>query len=168
MKKVYSHKGYKVTASSKEDAVKELNSIFEYEAFGMSNLFPNKTGLDVPIYVDDNMTYKKGCHGKRIKFKGSLNCSNNFRNYSVMKLNGEVIEESLPKKVSDRVKSSVIEGIKNFVLNNFYALSNLADKAIDIADFLSVMIKGKDKASNDVTENQKSQVDRIVEENKKY
>ena len=78
-----------------------------------------------------------------------------------MKLDGEVVQETLPKKVSNRISSASIDKIKEWVLNNSYALSKLADKLIDIADFLSVMIKGK--ATKDKLEEQKKKVDAMLQ-----
>jgi hypothetical protein len=163
----YNCKGYEITANSKEEAIAKMNEIWESEAYGMSNLFQNKTGLDVPIYVDDEMTYKLGGHGKRIKFKASLTSENNSRNFATMKLDGEIVEGTMPKKLSDTVSEKVIKGVKNFVLNNWYALDKLADKLIDIADFLSVMLKGTKKATVSQIKKQKEDVDRLIEENKK-
>lgn len=161
LKMKYSHNGYVVNASTKEEAIKKIKDILEFETYGMSNLFPRTTGLDVPIYVDSEGTYKQSGHGKRIKFKASLVGNNDSRTFSVMKLDGEVVQETLPKKVSNRISSASIAKIKEWVLNNSYALSKLADKMIDIADFLSVMIKGK--ATKDKLEEQKKKVDAMLQ-----
>ena len=35
----YSHNGYVVNASTKEEAIKKIKDILEFETYGMSNLF---------------------------------------------------------------------------------------------------------------------------------
>lgn len=52
--------------------------------------------------------------------------------------------------------------IRNFAVNNSYALKWLMTGRISIDDFLNVMIKGGDRASEREIELQKEAVDRIV------
>lgn len=150
MKREYKYKEYTVIANSKKEAVTLFNDIIECEALGMSTLYSDETGLDVPVWVDENKTYKSSGHGKRIKFKAGIN-QTNTRNFSTMKLdNQEIVEESLPKKKSDRYSSRVYDEIKNWVFNNNEALSCLSDRLISLNQFKQAMIKGKQKASQNV------------------
>jgi hypothetical protein len=143
----YKFDGYYITASCKENAIKKAKKIQEYEAYGMATLAPELTGLDVPIWVDEDATYKKGGHFRRIKFKAGIN-QKTTHTYSTMKLeNQEIIESTLPKKITDRYSKKVYENIRTFVFNNKVALEELSDKNINMEQFRKAMIKGKQKAN---------------------
>ena len=159
--------GYFITALSKESAVKKASKIKMYEAFGMSTLYPDETGLDVPVWVDEDMTYKKGGHYKRIKFKAGINQKSTYK-YSTMKLeNSEIVDDTLPKKKSDRYSSEVYEDVKTWVDNNKEGLSSLSDKKISLAQFKKVMIKGKKKASEELKAKKLNMIIKFIEEFKK-
>ena len=150
----YKYKGYSVEASTKSEAISKIKELIESEIYGMSTLYSDETDLDVPVWVDEDKTYKKGRHGKRIKFKAGVN-QTNTTNFSTMKIdNQEIVEESLPKKKSDRYSTRVYETVKNWVANNKEALGYLADKLINLNQFKKVMIKGKQKVSQTVINKQ--------------
>lgn len=143
----FKYDGYYITASSKEEAIKKASKIKIYEAYGMSTLYPDETGLDVPVWVDEDMTYKKGGHFKRIKFKAGVNQKNTYK-YSTMKIdNQEIVESTLPRKKTDRYSHTVYEGVKSWVENNKFALEKLSDKLISLSQFKKAMIKGTKKAN---------------------
>lgn len=58
--------------------------------------------------------------------------------------------------------SCELDEIRNFAANNSYALKWLMTGRVSIDDFLNVMIKGGDKASEREIELQREAVDRIV------
>lgn len=163
----YNYDGYTITASTKELAVKKAAKIREYEAYGMATLAPELTGLDVPIWVDEDATYKKGGHFRIIKFKAGIN-QNTTHKYSTMKLeNQEIIESTLPKKITDRYSKKVYEEVRTFVYNNKAALEELSDKNINMEQFRKAMIKGKKKASAERIRKQILETRRMMEEFKK-
>lgn len=118
----------------------------------MSNCRSRKTGLPVNIWIDETETYKKAKHSKRIKFQINKNPSFQLENTCSMLLDG-----SIPKKIFQKVKNKSeykltnedIEQVKNFVINNNYALDLIADQKLDLDDFWEFCIKGGEKASTE-------------------
>lgn len=118
----------------------------------MSNCRPRKTGLTVNIWIDEAETYKKSRHSKRIKFQINRNPSFQLDNACSMLLDG-----SIPKKLFQKVQNKKdyeltnedIEGVRNFVINNAYALDLIADQKLDLDDFWEFCIKGGKKASTE-------------------
>ena len=139
----------------------EEKQIYEKQSLQeMSRLSTKKSGLPVDLYIDDSKSYIRGRHAKRIKFQANSDDSRT-ESFSSMTLDGNIVPETLPKKHS--IKTKDIEKISNFVKNNVFALEKIADKEIDFQDFMNVMIKKTESASADEIENQKEQVNKIIE-----
>lgn len=164
---LYKNDVYKVEANSKEEAVVKINKLKMMEATAMSKMIPSETGLATVIWVDAEKAYKKGKHAKRIKFKGGK--SNSSRTFtSIMLKNAELVDETLPKKKSDRIDEATIEEIKTWVSNNEYALDKMADTLITQIQFSKILIKGKNKASDSAKKKLKEKVDSLVQENTEH
>ena len=139
----------------------EEKQIYEKQSLQeMSRLSTKKSGLPVDLYIDDSKSYIRGRHAKIIKFQANSDDSRT-ESFSSMTLDGNIVPETLPKKHS--IKTKDIEKISNFVKNNVFALEKIADKEIDFQDFMNVMIKKTESASADEIENQKEQVNKIIE-----
>lgn len=128
----------------------------------MSNCRPRKTGLPVNIWIDEAETYKKSKHSKRIKFQINKSLSFQLENTCSMLLNGSIPEDVFQKvqnKKDYNLMSHDIEQIRNFVLNNSYALNLIADQKLDLDDFWEFCIKGGEKASKEDLNNLKRRTD---------
>lgn len=131
----------------------------------MSNCRPDKTGLPVNIWIDESETYKDGRHSKRIKFQINRNARFDKNSTCPMTLDGNI-----PKKVWDRVKrnsefslsSSDIGIIKNFVVNNAYALDKLADQLLWLDEFWTIVIKGGEEATDGEIQELKDKTDEYM------
>lgn len=116
----------------------------------MSNCRPRKTGLPVNIWIDEAETYKRSNHSKRLKFQINKNFSFQLENTCSMLLDGSIPEkvfQKVQKKKDYKLSTNDIEQIRNFVINNFYALDLIADQKLDLDDFWEFCIKGGEKAS---------------------
>lgn len=133
--------------------------------FSMANRRKRQTGLPVNIWIDENATYRKAGHSKRIKFQ--LNYGNLMIDQpnASMTLDGNVVENTYNPQVSEISKRD-IQQVSNFVKNNSYALSRVADGELFLDDFDDIMIKGSEPADIIDIENQKEIVDQIIKLNK--
>lgn len=129
----------------------------------MSNRRKDKTLLPVNIWIDDSGTYINERHAKRIKFQQNKGDKMGGQPVASMKLDGVVIKTSHYED-GNQLSESDIDEIRNFVINNSYALDKLADEKIKIEDFDSIMIQGGERASDRAIEHQKDLVDILVEE----
>ena len=135
----------------------------------MANCRPARTGLPVNIWIDETEAYKSGKHAKRIKFQINRDVRFQPSNTCTMTLDGNI-----PKKVWEKAKQNVefslsveeIDSIKNFVVNNAYALDKVADQLLWLDDFWSIFIKGGDEATDDEIQNLNSRVDEFVQKRK--
>ena len=141
----------------------ENNVINSDWIYSMANRHKRETGLPVNIWLDEGKEYIDGKHGKRIKFQTNYGNSVQKNNLASMKLNGDVVEETYDKTVSEINKHDINE-VSNFVKNNSYALDKLADELIYSSDFDKVMIKGGEPASPEQIAEQKRMVDEIISE----
>ena len=132
----------------------------------MSNRRKNQTGLPVNIYVDENGSYRKGGHGKRIKFQ--LNHGDKMQNqpFAEMMLDGSVVEETFRKNkdIKIEIDKKDIKQVSNYVKNNAYALDKVADEEIFMEDYDKVAINGGKEADNEQKEKQKKAVDEIIKQ----
>ena len=119
------------------------------QLFEMSTLRKKDSGLPVNIYIDDSLSYKRGKHSKRIKFQTDKGDKPNTRgNFSSMKLDGSVIEKTLPSKLE--ISSKDIEAVSNFVINNSECLSLIAAFDLDYDYFKHfLMIPGGELATDE-------------------
>lgn len=134
-----------------------------YQLFEMANRRKHQTGLPVNIYVDENGTYKKGGHSKRIKFQ--LNHGDRMQNqpFAEMMLDGNVVEDTF-KNIKIEINAKELKQISNYVKNNAYALDKVADEEIYMEDYDKVAINGGKEASVEQKEEQKKIVDEIVKQ----
>ena len=153
-----------------EDFSKEINFEEIYQSSNnldrfceMSNFYKNQTGLPVNIWVDAAQEYKKGKHAKRIKFQ--LNTGKNIGGQATcpMMLNGEIPKNLITKieKIKE-ISANEINQVRNFVINNAYALEMAADEKIHDSDFGKVMIKGGEPASDAQKNQLKIEVNKII------
>lgn len=132
--------------------------------FEMANYYAEELDLPVNLWLDEGETYKNGKHGKRIKFQ--INYMDKIRDEYMcpMTLDGEI-----PPKVYKKAKNSKewkitprdLERVRNFVLNNSYALDFLADQKLKRYQFDKIVIKGGNFASDEEVENQIKKVDEL-------
>lgn len=116
--------------------------------YEMAGLKKRDTGLPVNLWIDDMGTYIKGRHAKRIKFQANKGNSQGGQPTIPMMLNGEIPKPAFSSIRNSELSSSDIEEIKNFVLNNSEALSVLADGYISFSEFISLMIKNGEEATD--------------------
>jgi len=95
------------------------------------------TGLPVNIWLDYAHLYRRGGHGKRLKFQNDYGNSINENNLLTMTISKDpqVIEEESKIKL----RSKDIKLIKKFVVINYNLLSDLADQKITWKTFVSGM-----------------------------
>lgn len=121
----------------------------------MANCRPKKTGIPMNIWIDETEAYKRGRHSKRIKFQINKNPKFQPSNSCSMLLDGSIPEKQeqqmyLSKDFDLKIKD--IEEVRNFVLNNAYALDKIADQKLDLDDFWGFAIIGGNKASEEEKE----------------
>lgn len=121
----------------------------------MATLRKRDSKLPVNVWIDDSLAYKRGKHGKRIKFQADYGDKPNTRScFASMNLNGEVIEKTKQKK-GYKLQARDEKAISNFVLNNKECLELISDMELDWADFKQyLMITGPDLASKEEKEAQ--------------
>lgn len=129
-----------------------LNDFFEaiynschLEKFSeMANIYQDETGLPVNIWIDTAKEYISGKHAKRIKFQ--INTSGNIGGQPTcpMMLNGEIPPKILKR---NKIDTRFIYAVRNFVLNNQFALEKAADELIRDSEFKQIMIKSGKVAS---------------------
>ena len=134
------------------------------EIFSMANRRKVQTGLPVNIWIDEKKGYIDGGHWKRIKFQLNHGTKTFHQPEASMDLNGNVIENTYDNTVSE-LSSKDIKAVSNFVKNNSYALSKVADEDIFMDQFDEVMIKGGEPATEEQIKNQKILVDEFIKEN---
>lgn len=145
----------------------EDNNVIDVEndwIYSMANRRPHQTGIPVNIWIDEAGAYKDGGHWKRIKFQLNHSSKVHEQPEASMDLNGEVIEDTYDKTVSEISKKEIRE-VSNFVKNNQYALDKVADEYIFMDQFDQVMIKGGKPATKEQIEEQKIMVDQFIEWN---
>jgi len=137
------------------------NTLKMYELEEMSNRRKDQTGLPVNIWIDEAQAYIKGGHSKRIKFQ--LNKADKISNqpFASMDLDG-VVHKGPHFKELNTLSEKDIQQVRNFVLNNSYALSKVADEDIYMEDFDKVMIKGGDLVDNKERNYQIETVNNII------
>lgn len=121
----------------------------------MANCRPKKTGLPMNIWIDETEAYKRGRHSKRIKFQINKHPKFQPGNSCSMLLDGSIPkkqEQSMQLSKDFNLESEDIEEVRNFVLNNAYALDKIADQKLDLDDFWEFAIIGGEEA----TEKEKS------------
>lgn len=135
----------------------------------MANCRPAKTGLPVNIWIDETEAYKSGKHAKRIKFQINRNVRFQPSNTCTMTLDGNIpnmVWEKAKRNAEFSLSTEEIDSIKNFVVNNAYALDKVADQLLWLDDFWSIFIKGGDEATDEEIQDLKGKVDEFVQKRK--
>lgn len=131
----------------------------------MSNYRKRKTGLPVNVWIDQAENYKDSGQAKRIKFQ--INKADRYQNNSCpMLLDGSIPEDELQKAKTNKefsISNSEINEVRNFVINNSYALDKVADQLIYEDEFDKVFIHGGDPASEEAKNNLKLEVDTFMQ-----
>lgn len=131
----------------------------------MSNYRKRKTGLPVNVWIDQAENYKDGGQAKRIKFQ--TNKADRYQNNSCpMLLDGTIPVNEYQKAKADKefnISESEINEVRNFVLNNSYALDKVADQLIFEDEFDQVFIHGGAPASEEEKYNLKIKVDAFMQ-----
>jgi hypothetical protein len=132
--------------------------------FEMANYYKEDLELPVNIWLDENETYKLGKHGKRIKFQ--INYMDKIREEYMcpMMLDGEIppkVYKKLANKKDWEISTRDLERVRNFVINNAYALDFMCDQKLRRKDFDNIVIKGGNFASDEEVENQVRLVDEL-------
>ncbi len=133
--------------------------------FEMANYYKEDLNLPVNLWLDEGETYRLGKHGKRIKFQ--INYMDKIREEYMcpMELNGEIpykVYKKLSKSKEWVISSRDLERVRNFVVNNAYALDFLADQRIRRKQFDNLVIKGGNFASDEDVERQINLVDAVA------
>lgn len=114
----------------------------------LANYRKRDTGLPVNVWIDGYQTYKKGKHYKRIKFqinKSNIIQKNNFGTISLY--NGKIInKDQIIKNKNFELAEKDLQGLENFVKNNFFALNQIEDDLLSESEFLKVILKGTKKS----------------------
>ena len=128
----------------------------------MSNKNKAQTQLPMNIWIDENQTYVKGGHYKRVKFQ--LNHSNriNLQAFGSMDLDGNLHPDNLD---IGELSRDDIKQLRNFVLNNKYALEHVADNDLWLDEIWPSIIKGGEVASFQDIQSLNLKVDELIEYN---
>ena len=129
-----------------------LNDFFEsiynsshLEKFSeMANIYQDETDLPVNIWIDTAKEYISGKHAKRIKFQTNAGGNIGGQPTCPMMLNGEIPPKILKR---NKIDTQFISAVRNFVLNNRFALEKAADELIRDSEFKQIMIKSGEIAS---------------------
>ena len=144
-----------------KDNTQERKLVYE-----MANRWQDDTLLPMIIWIDETQSYLDGHHGKRIMFQ--LDTSGRLKkgseNLGSMDLNGKIHNPKSPTKLRG-LSAKDLDQLRNFVLNNKYALEHIADMDIHIGQIWSDIIKGGEPASFEEIQKLNLKVDELIERN---
>jgi hypothetical protein len=133
----------------------------------MANRWQDDTLLPMIIWIDETQSYLDGHRGKQVKFQ--LDTSGKLKkgreNLGSMDLNGKIHNPKSPTRLRG-LSASDLNQLRNFVLNNKYALEHIADMDIHIGQIWSDIIKGGEPASFEEIQKLNLKVDELIERNK--
>lgn len=125
----------------------------------MSNKWKAETGLPMNIWIDENKTYIKGKHSKRIKFQLNDSGKMNIDDSAAMDLDGTI----WPKKLATpHLHDRQLTQLRNFIHNNRYALEKVADVLVPLYEIWPFIIKGGELASEEEINALNAKVDEIM------
>ena len=135
----------------------------EFEEF-WSPARTDKTGLPVNIFIDEVKLYKNKNRDKGIKFQ--INKKGKFHQFNTcpMTLDGKTPEDVWNEVKQDKkfdLTNEDVEAVRNFVINNAYALDKVADQLLQLDEFWGVCIKGGKKATDSEIQEMKHRTDYI-------
>lgn len=144
-----------------KDNTQERKLVYE-----MANRWQDDTLLPMIIWIDETQSYLDGHHGKRIKFQldTSWRLKKGSENLGSMDLNGKIHNPKSPTKLRG-LSAKDLDQLRNFVLNNKYALEHIADMDIHIGQIWSDIIKGGEPASFEEIQKLNLKVDELIERN---
>ena len=126
----------------------------------MANKNKAQTQLPMNIWIDENQTYIKGRHSKRVKFQLDHGNRMNLSRSGSMDLDGNLHCTDIGELSQDDIKA-----LRNFVLNNKDALDHIADNDIWLDEIWPDIIKGGEPASFEEIQKLNLKVDELVEYN---
>ena len=136
--------------------------------YEMANRWQDDTLLPMIIWIDETQSYLDGHHGKRVKFQ--LDTSGKLKkgreHLGSMDLDGKIHNPKSLTKLRG-LSSNDLNQLRNFVLNNKYALEHIADMDIHIGQIWSDIIKGGEPASFEEIQKLNLKVDELIERNDK-
>ena len=128
----------------------------------MANKNKAQTKLPMNIWIDENQTYIKGRHSKRVKFQLDHGNRINLSQFGTMDLDGNLHPDNLD---IGELSQSDIQQLRNFVLNNKYALEHVADNDLWLDEIWPSVIKGGEIASFQEIQKLNLKVDELIEYN---
>lgn len=128
----------------------------------MANKNKAQSRLPMNIWIDENQTYIRGHHSKRVKFQ--LNHANriNLQESGTMDLEGNLHPNNLN---IGELNWEDIKQLRNFVLNNRSALEHVADNDIWLDEIWPDFIKGGEPASFEEIQKLNHRVDELIDYN---
>ena len=126
----------------------------------MANKHKSETLLPMNIWIDENQTYIKGRHSKRVKFQLDHGNRINLSQFGTMDLDG-----NLHCKDIGELSQEDINALRNFVLNNKMALEHVADNDIWLGQIWPSIIKGGEPASFEEIQKLNLKVDELIKYN---
>lgn len=126
----------------------------------MANKNKAQTQLPMNIWIDENQTYIKGHHSKRVKFQLDHGNRINLSRFGTMDLDG-----NLHCKDIGELSQEDINALRNFVLNNKKALEHVADNDIWLDEIWPSIILGGEPASFEEIQKLNLKVDELIEYN---
>lgn len=126
----------------------------------MANKNKAQTQLPMNIWIDENQTYIKGRHSKRVKFQLDHGNRMNLSRSGSMDLDGNLHCTDIGELSQDDIKA-----LRNFVLNNKEALNHIADNDIWLDDIWPDIIKGGEPASFEEIRKLNLKVDELIKYN---
>ena len=121
------------------------NNNYDNALFEMANLYPDETGLNSTIWVDDGKKYVRGGHFKRLKAIVKNDSRAGYVSYSL--IDGERLEKNGIKYRKKDIPKDEKE-IKKFIMNNQENLLKLSDGKITSDDFKMSMKRINESIDN--------------------
>ena len=116
----------------------------KFTSYGVANKWKKSTGLPVNIWIDENRVCRLHDYPKCIWFQLNDDEKPDLDNSTAMDLDGVTYPEHARGL---QLSSYEIRCVRNWALNNRYALDLVADVLLDLDDIFPYMIKGGDPAS---------------------
>lgn len=126
----------------------------------MANKSKAQTKLPMNIWIDENQTYIKGRHSKRVKFQLDHGNRINLSRFGTMDLDGNLHCDDIGE-----LSQEDINALRNFVLNNQRALEHVADNDIWLDEIWPDIIKGGEPASFEEIQKLNLKVDELIDYN---
>ena len=126
----------------------------------MANKWKAETLLPMNIWIDENRTYIRGRHSKRIKFQLNDSGKMNISDSGAMDLDGNIWPKNLD---TGNLHQHQLTQLRNFVHNNRYALDKVADVLVPLFEIWPYMIKGGEIATEEEIQTLNNKVDELMD-----